>query len=67
MNNGGYIDYSNKVLGDIVREKKPKYMFCGHVHSGDHELKNYDGINCANVSLLDEEYRVYYKPLTVTV
>ena len=67
MNNGGHIDYSNKALGDAVREKKPKYMFCGHVHSGDHELKNYDGINCANVSLLDEEYRVYYKPLTVTV
>ena len=45
-------------------EKKPKYILCGHIHSGDHELKEIEGIKCANVSILDESYNLCYKPLT---
>ena len=44
------------ILAEAIKEKKPKYVFCGHIHSGDHNLKNIDGISIANVSYVDEAY-----------
>ena len=46
----------NYSLGQFVLDRKPKYAFCGHIHSGDHNLINVDGIKLANVSLVNEEY-----------
>ena len=60
-------DVSNKYLGDEIKTKKPKYVLCGHIHSGDHELKEIEGIRCANVSILDESYSINYKPLTFNI
>lgn len=60
-------DASNKYLGDAIKVKKPKYVLCGHIHSGDHELKEIEGIRCANVSILDESYSINYKPLTFNI
>ena len=56
--------YGNKVyknagcpiLAEAIKEKKPKYVFCGHIHSGDHNLKEVDGTMFANVSYVDERY-----------
>lgn len=44
------------VLAEAIKEKKPKYAFCGHIHSGDHKFKNVDGTMIANVSYVDEMY-----------
>ena len=60
----GCVRYNNKiyknagcpVLAAAIREKKPKYVFCGHIHSGDHTLQNIDGTMFANVSYVDENY-----------
>lgn len=42
----------------------PKYCFCGHIHSGDHEMKEYLGMKYANVSLMDEYCKdLVYEPL----
>lgn len=54
----------NPYLADVILDKKPKYVLSGHIHSGDHELKELEGIKLANVSLLDESYSIAYKPLT---
>lgn len=35
-------------------------LVCGHIHSGDHLFNEIH--KCANVSLLDENYKVRYKP-----
>ena len=51
-------------LTNLIYEKKPKYVLSGHIHSGDHNLIEYSGTKCANCSILDESYSIYYKPLT---
>lgn len=55
---------ANNYLANTILKKKPKYVLSGHIHSGDHELKELEGIKLANVSLLDESYSIAYKPLT---
>lgn len=44
------------ILAKAIKEKKPKYAFCGHIHSGNHELQTIDGTSLANVSYVDERY-----------
>lgn len=58
-------EYGSIELTDAVKNKNIKYWFCGHVHSGNHELTKFNNINVANVSLKDENYLVSYKPLTI--
>lgn len=57
----------NIPLVEIVKERKPKYHFTGHLHSTDHELKDYDGTKTACASLLDENYKMAYEPLYLTI
>lgn len=57
----------NVPLVEAVKEKKPKYHFTGHLHSTDHELKDYDGTKTACVSLLNENYKMVYQPLYLTI
>ena len=57
-------DFGSTALDRIVMEKKPSYVLTGHVHSGNHEWYDVaDGIKVANVSLLDENYKLKYKPM----
>lgn len=62
---GGHI--GNEPLVEIVKDRKPKYHFTGHLHSTDHNLKDYDGTKTACVSLLDEYYEMVYEPLYLTI
>lgn len=57
------IPAGNPYLLDTILEKKPKYVLSGHIHSGDHNLTEIEGIKVANVSILDENYNINYKPL----
>lgn len=49
----------NNILAKRVLEIKPKYVFSGHIHSGNHVFEEYEGIMMANVSHVDE----YYNPV----
>lgn len=40
-----------------------KFCFVGHIHSGDHTLTKFGSGYVVNVSLLDENYQLNYKPL----
>ena len=51
-------------LGEVIDKKKPKYVFCGHIHSGDHVPYTKDGVTVVNCSLKDEDYKMTYKPFT---
>lgn len=57
----------SKPLAAAIRRAKPKYVFFGHIHTGDHSVQETNGgeTKYANVSLLDELYRVAYEPLVV--
>ena len=44
------------ILADAIKRLKPKFAFCGHIHSGNHEMQTIDGTSIANVSYVDERY-----------
>lgn len=51
---------------------KPRYLFCGHIHTGDHEpltTAHDDGSStvCYNVSRLDENYEIAYDPRVLEI
>lgn len=58
-----YLDAGNPILTTVILNKKPKYFFSGHLHEGNHKFQEVDGINCANVSILNDDYEVVYEPL----
>ena len=47
----------NEILADAILEKRPRYVFCGHIHSGNHNFFEYEGIKMANVSYVNERYK----------
>lgn len=52
----------SKSLTKAILEKKPKYVFCGHIHSGDHEPCRFGDTTVVNVSYVDENYMPAYRP-----
>ena len=51
----------NNILSKRICDVKPKYVFSGHIHSGNHmfeECKDCEGVKMANVAYVDE----YYEP-----
>jgi Icc-related predicted phosphoesterase len=63
-----YPDYGSKFLDQLVYERSPKMVVTGHVHTGNHsvcEMPNaaYQVSKFANVSLLNEDYELFYEPL----
>ena len=57
-------EFGSYQLANAISEKKPKYSFCGHIHSGEHEPKTFDGTTYVNVSYKNEKYdpayNIYY-------
>lgn len=62
-------NFGNKILGKYVNERKPKYVVFGHIHSSP--LKHFVTYapNCfiCNVSILDEDYNLAYKPVSFLI
>ena len=52
---------------DELRDEEcaPKLHLTGHLHSTEHNLTDYNGIKTACVSLLDERYKLTYKPFEI--
>lgn len=61
------VDAGNSWLAQEIFRKHPRYVFCGHIHSGEHQLQEFDDIKMANVSLVDETYTETFKPLYLNV
>lgn len=55
----------NQVLAEYVKKISPKYYFCGHIHSGNHNIERVNGTWCANVSLMNERYEPVNKILSL--
>jgi len=53
----------NESLRRFVDKAKPKVMLHGHLHSTQHEKTEHNGTDVYCVSLLDEDYKMTYKPL----
>lgn len=50
----------SKMLSEAILEKNPKWLFCGHIHSGQHEEILIGSTRCRNVSYLGEDYEPHY-------
>jgi Icc-related predicted phosphoesterase len=49
-------------LCDTGIEKRPRTVFCGHIHTGLHGGVDFEGSRIYNVSRLDENYEIAYEP-----
>lgn len=61
------VNAGNKVLAEFIKKAKPKYYFCGHIHDGNHKITEIDGTTMANVSLLNDSYKMVYEPLYLDI
>lgn len=57
--------FGSSILADSILLKKPKHVFCGHIHTGDHAMFKLNGIKIYNVSRLNEDYEIAYEPTLV--
>lgn len=53
-------NFGSEELLDEIEEKKPKFVFCGHIHSGNHNVVNFGDTKMYNVSIMDEDYEPNY-------
>ena len=54
-------------LENAIIEKKPKHVFCGHIHSGDHDPTALGHSWVTNVSRLDENYEIGYEIFKIEI
>ena len=60
------------MLAKHIARALPKWVFCGHIHSGNHNVEKMpislmDNVKLVNVSLLDEDYNIAYKPFETII
>lgn len=61
------INAGNEILSKYILERNPKYVFSGHIHSGNHNIELVNNSNIVNCSILDEYYNITYKPLIIEI
>lgn len=54
-------------LRDIVLEKKPKYLFHGHLHTSNHNEEMLENTKVYNTSILNESYSITFDPLYLDI
>ena len=65
--NEGLEHVGNPPLAKRLSEIKYKLLVCGHIHSGDHDLFEFNGGQIVNVSIKDENYKVNYEPFYIEI
>jgi Icc-related predicted phosphoesterase len=54
-------------LTKAIIDKQPRFVFCGHIHTGRHGGVDFEGSRIYNVSRVDENYEIAYPPTWVEV
>ena len=54
--------FGSHELAEAIIEKCPRYVFCGHIHTGFHGGVDFGSSRIYNVSRLDENYEIAYEP-----
>ena len=57
--------FGSSELAEEIFKKEPKLCFCGHIHSGSHEMNVLGKTYVWNVSRVNESYDIAYDPLVV--
>ena len=61
------IHAGGKALADAICKIKPRYVFCGHLHTCKDKYLKLDNTEIYNVSILDNNYKEIYKPLYLDI
>ena len=64
---GGSEAFGSCELAKYAFARSPRYLFCGHIHSGDHSETDLGDVQCYNVSRVDERYEIAYEPLILDI
>lgn len=64
---GGIEAFGSSELAQAIYEKNPKYVFCGHIHSGIHDEVIFEKSKIYNVSRVNEDYNIAYEPTIVEI
>ncbi len=67
LSSNGFPDHGSMELREAIKHKNIKYVFSGHIHSGNHNLTEWRGKKIANVSMKDESYDSTYEPLVIEI
>ena len=59
--------FGSPELTEAIVEKRPRLVFCGHIHTGRHGGVDFEGSRIYNVSRLDECYEIAYEPTWVEI
>ena len=60
-------DIGNMELTEAIKNKDIRYIFCGHVHTGNHVMSEWRGKKIANVSYCKESKAPAYEPLILEI
>lgn len=55
----------NPQLAEAIKEKKPRYLVHGHLHSTNRDFETMENTKVINVSILGEDYKIESKPLYI--
>ncbi len=64
---GGIEAFGSAELANAIFEKNPRYVFCGHIHSGTHAVVHFNESRIFNVSRVDERYEIAYDPTVLEI
>lgn len=64
---GGIEAFGSNELTQAIYEKNPRYVFCGHIHSGIHDPVHFEKSTIYNVSRVDENYEIAYEPCIIDI
>ena len=59
--------FGSHELAEAIFEKQPRFVFCGHIHTGLHGGVDFGSTRIYNVSRLDENYEIAYEPTWIEV
>ena len=59
--------FGSSELTEAIIEKRPRLVFCGHIHTGQHGGVDFESTSIYNVSRLDERYEIAYEPTLVDI
>ena len=59
--------FGSSELTEAIVEKRPRIVFCRHIHTGQHGGVEFESSRVYNVSRLDENYEIAYEPTWVEV
>ena len=67
LDHGGYEAFGSGELAQAIYEKKPRNVFCGHIHTGLHGGVPFENTMVYNVSRVNENYEIAYEPEIVDI